>query len=385
MQAHFPLSSKLPQTGTTIFTIMSAMARAHGAINLSQGFPDFPCDPALTAAVTAAMAADHNQYAPMSGLPGLREAIARSAAECYGATYDPDTEVTVVSGATEGLFCAIHAVVQPGDEVIIFEPAYDAYAPAIRLAGGQPIPIPLEFPAYSYDWDRVRAALSPRTRAMVLNSPHNPTGTLLSAADLDALAEVVAAHPVWLIGDEVYEHIVFDGERHLSLCTHPALAGRSMVISSFGKTLHTTGWKVGYCLAPAALTTEFRKIHQFVTFSTATPLQHAIAQYLGQYWPRVLGLGAFYQAKRDLFLKLMAGSAFEPLPSRGTFFQLMRYGAVRDLPDGEFSRWLTQTQGVACIPVSVFYEDGTDNRVVRFCFAKEDSTLEAAAAQLRAL
>ncbi|RMG67462.1 MAG: aminotransferase class I/II-fold pyridoxal phosphate-dependent enzyme [Bacteroidetes bacterium] len=385
MKEAFSLTSKLPQTGTTIFTVMSAMAREFGAINLSQGFPDFACDPALTEAVSRAMASGHNQYAPMPGLPALREVVAQRVRAGYGATYDPDTEVTITSGATEALFCAIHTVVQPGDEVILFEPAYDAYAPAIRLAGGIPVPLPLRFPGYAYDWDRVQAHLSPRTRAIVINSPHNPTGTLLQDTDLDVLAELCDDRSVWLIGDEVYEHIVFDGQAHQSLCRRPELAARSFVVSSFGKTLHATGWKVGYCLAPAALMVEFRKIHQFVTFSTATPLQHAIAIYLREHWDKIMGLSAFYQAKRDLFLDLMAGSRFVPLPSQGTYFQLMRYESISDRSEADFARWLTQEVGVACIPVSAFYEGGDNHGVVRFCFAKEDETLRAAAHRLRGL
>ncbi|GAB4415555.1 MAG: pyridoxal phosphate-dependent aminotransferase [Bacteroidia bacterium] len=377
--------SKLPGVGTSIFTRMSALAQAHGAINLSQGFPDFGCDPALVEGVHEAMLAGHNQYAPMPGLPLLRTQIALRVAAQYGHSYDPDQEITITSGATEALFAAIAAIIHPGDEVVLFEPVYDAYLPAVRLAGGTPRVLPLRPGDFRPDWDRVRDALGPRTRAILLNFPHNPSGALLGPDDIEALHALAAVHDCYFISDEVYEHIVFDGAAHLSLARYPALVPRSFVISSFGKSLHTTGWKVGYCLAPPALTAEFRKIHQFLTFSTSTPFQHAIAHYLDRHWDRVLAVGPFYARKRDHFLRQMTGSGFEALPCPATYFQLMRYDAISQADDATFAHWLATEAGVACVPLSAFYAGEAPAHIVRFCFAKEDATLEAAGARLRAL
>jgi methionine aminotransferase len=375
------LDSKLPAVGTTIFTVMSQLAAETGAINLSQGFPDFACDPALIDAVARHMRDGRNQYAPMPGVPALREAIAAHYAAVYGQSYDPGSEVTVTSGATEAIFDAVCAVIRPGDEAIVLEPCYDSYVPAIELCGGRAVPVALAPPAYAVDWDAVRAALTPRTRLILVNSPHNPTGTILSPADLDALAGVVDGTDVVVVSDEVYEHIVFDGYRHASVAGHEALARRTFVVGSFGKTYHATGWKVGYAAAPAALTTELRKVHQFVTFSTNTPVQHAIAEFLGA--RRGLAeLAPFFQAKRDRFLDLMAGSRFAPLACRGSYFQLMDYSAISDEADAAFAVRLTREHGVAAIPTSPFLSRGAAPPVLRFCFAKRDETLAAAAARL---
>ncbi|MEO0472164.1 MAG: methionine aminotransferase [Bacteroidota bacterium] len=382
MNQSFP-ASKLPQVGTTIFTVMSALARKHGAINLSQGFPDFPCDPKLPALVSEAMQKGFNQYAPMPGLIRLREEIAALTEDVYGASYHPESDITITSGATEGILCAITALVHPGDEVIVFEPAYDAYLPAIRLCGGIPVRISLQPPHYQIPWQEVSQKLSAKTRAIVINSPHNPTGTTLSKEDLDELEKLLAVHPALLISDEVYEHIVFDGATHQSIKLRPSLRNKALILSSFGKSLHATGWKVGYCLAPETLTKELRKVHQFVTFSTSTPFQYAIAEYLATERQALLDLDSFYQKKRDDFLELLTESRFRPLPCSGTYFQLMRYDAISDLNEVDFSQWLTMEKGVACIPVSAFYEDAEDHGIVRFCFAKENETLEKAAALLR--
>lgn len=373
------LTSKLPKVGTTIFTIMSAMAAEHGAINLSQGYPDFSCDPKLHGLVSHYMQTGRNQYAPMAGVIELREAIARLVEDLYGATYHPEREITVTSGATEAIFCAITALVREGDEVIILEPAYDSYIPAIELCGGSPVCVSLEFPDYTINWDKVKKLVNQRTRAIILNTPHNPTGTVISREDLQTLQRIIADKDIFVISDEVYEHILFDGKDHQSVSRFPGLVSRSMVISSFGKTLHTTGWKVGYCLAPEYLTREFRKVHQYVTFSTSTPFQLAIADYLNQDRETIAHLRTFYQQKRDYFLELMAGSRFVPYASRGTYFQLMSYRQISNESDKEFARRMTIEKGVACIPVSVFYRYEEDHRVVRFCFAKDDRTLERAA------
>ena len=378
------LRSKLPSVGTTIFTVMSKLAADVGAINLSQGFPDFDCDPALVDAIARHMREGRNQYAPMQGVPALREAIAAKFAELYGAIYDPETEVTVTSGGTEALFDAVAAVVQPGDEVIVFEPCYDSYVPAIELNGGKPVVISLRFPEYAVPWDEVRAAVSSRTRLLIFNSPHNPTATILDAHDLAELTRLVERHDVLILSDEVYEHIIFDGARHESMARTAALRARSFIVGSFGKTYHATGWKVGYTVAPAALTGEFRKVHQFVTFSTNTPTQYALAEFLSQHrgYPE---LAAFYQRKRDLFLKLIEGSRFRPLPSRGTYFQLLDYSAITDDDDMSFALRLTKEHGVASIPTSAFLYKQQAPRVLRFCFAKKDETLELAADRLKRL
>ena len=376
------LKSKLPQTGTNIFTVMSSLAHEHGAINLSQGFPDFSCDHRLLEAVENAMRNGHNQYAPMPGINSLRAQISLLVERLYGAKYDAFSEITITSGATEALLCAIFAVVHPGDEVIVIEPAYDSYLPAIQLSGGIPVCIPLQFPDYKPDWNQIKDTINPKTRAIILNTPHNPTGSILETKDLQQLAEIVKNKSLFIISDEVYEHIIFDGEAHQSICRYPELIDRSFVISSFGKSLHTTGWKVGYCLAPTGLSVEFRKVHQYTTFATSHPFQQGIASYMEQYPEEILGLGKFYQRKRDLFLELMKESRFEPLPCKGTYFQLMKYGKISDQSDFDFSQWLTTKHGVACIPVSVFYKEKADFGVVRFCFAKEDGTLEKAAEKL---
>jgi methionine aminotransferase len=377
--------SKLPRIGTTIFTVMSRLAQECGAINLSQGFPDFDPPPRLVELVTEHMHRGVNQYAPMTGWPALLEAIAGKIHDLYGCSVDPQASVTVTSGATEALFCAIHAVVRPGDEVILLEPAYDSYEPAIELAGGRAVRVPLLWPDFRVDWGRVRDAVTPRTRLIIVNSPHNPTGAVFAPADLDALQDVLRDNEVLLLSDEVYEHIVFDGRPHLSLLTRPALAERSFVVSSFGKTYHCTGWKVGYCVAPPALTAEFRKVHQFVQFAVAAPMQAAFARFLAENPGHARELGAFYQAKRDRFLGLLAGTPLRAVPSAGTYFQLADYAAVSDLPDVEFARWLTREIGVAAIPVSVFSATAAPVRVVRFCFAKNDATLDAAGRQLARL
>lgn len=380
--AFCPLISKLPQVGTTIFTVMSALAREHQALNLSQGFPDFDADPLLLGFCTEAMQQGMNQYAPMSGLPSLQQQIALQVATRYGAVYDPTHEITLTCGATEAIFCAIMALVHPGEEVIVIEPAYDCYVPAILMSGGTPVCIPLRAPDYQIDWQEVADHLSAKTRLLILNSPHNPTGRMLRATDLEALSQLSRGHGFGIVSDEVYEYIHFDGKDHLSLSRYPELRDRTLVISSFGKSLHVTGWKVGYCLAPEALTREFRKVHQFVTFSSSTPFQAAISQYLQRVPERVEAVGAFYQQKRDQFLQLLSESRFRPLPCEGTYFQLMDYSEISDMPDTEFAQWLTVQHGVACIPVSVFYTQPPEARVVRFCFAKQSATLIAAAERL---
>ena len=376
------IDSKLPSVGTTIFTVMSRLATELGAINLSQGFPDFDCDPALVDAVAHHMRSGRNQYAPMPGVPALREAIAAKYERWYGRRYDPESEITVTSGGTEALFDAVAAVVRPGDEVIVLEPCYDSYVPAIELSGGTPVVTTLTFPDYAIDWGAVRRAMSPRTRMLVINSPHNPTGAVLSAADIQELTATVEDTGIFILSDEVYEHIIFDGRRHESMARHPALASRSFVVGSFGKTYHTTGWKVGYAVAPAPLTAEFRKVHQFVTFATNTPVQYAVADFLST--ERGLReLAPFYQAKRDLFLRLMEGSRFTPLPCRGSYFQLMDYSAITNEPDADFAIRLTKEYGVASIPTSSFLYKQAAPSVLRFCFAKKDETLAAAADRLR--
>ena len=384
LPAHVALRSKLPAAGTTIFSVMSALAQQHGAINLGQGFPDYPIDPALIDLVTAAMREGHNQYPPMPGVPALREAIAAKVARLYGRAYDPDTEVTVTSGATQAIFTAIQALAHPGDEVIVFEPAYDSYVPSVLVAGATPVPLPLTFPGYRIDWDRVRAAITPRTRLIVVNTPNNPGTSVLSAADLDALAEVTRGTPIVVVGDEVYEHMVYDGARHESLARHAELAARSVVIGSFGKTFHATGWKVGYALAPAAISAEIRRIHQFTVFTVSSPMQLALARFLGDP-QRYEALPGFFARKRDLLRDALAGTPLELLPCAGSYFLLARYGRVSDEPAAAFAQRLVREVGVATIPLSAFYRDGTDHRVIRFCFAKRDETLLQAAERLSRL
>jgi len=377
------LESKLPKVGTTIFTVMSALAAERGAVNLGQGFPDFGCDPALVEAVAAAMRAGHNQYPPMAGVPSLRARIADKVARLYGRRYDADAEVTVTAGATQAILTAVLAIVRPGDEVIVIEPSYDSYLPNIALAGGVAVRVPMTN-AFRTDWDRVEAAIGPRTRAILINSPHNPSGMILSEADLLRLEEIAVGHGLFVISDEVYEHMVFDGCPHRSLCSRPALAERSFVISSFGKTYHVTGWKVAYCVAPAPLTTEFRKVHQFNVFTVNTPVQHGLADYMADPSP-YQSLGGFYQRKRDLFRDGLARTRFRLFPCEGTYFQLVDYSAISDLPEAEFAKWLTVELGVAAIPLSAFYDEPIEHGIVRFCFAKRDETLGLALERLARL
>lgn len=380
------LTSRLPQVGTTVFTQMSQLAAEHGAVNLGQGFPDFHCDPKLVDLVTEAMHAGHNQYPFMTGVPALREAVAAKIAALYGHRYDAAAEITVTAGATQGLMTAILCAVHPGDEVIVIEPAYDSYAPAITLAGGVVVPVTMRVgpDGYSVPWGDVQAAVTPRTRMVVINTPHNPTGSILRRADLDALAAIVDGTRILVLSDEVYEHMVFDGQPHASVSSHPLLAARAFVVSSFGKTYHVTGWKVGYVAAPAALSGEFRKVHQYNVFSVNAPMQHGIAAYMADPAPW-RDLPAFYQKKRDLFRAGLAGSRFELLPADGTYFQCVRYGAISDLPEAEFAKWLTRKVKVAAIPVSAFYSQPQESGVVRFCFAKRDETLEMALERLAVL
>lgn len=375
------IPSKLPRVGTTIFTVMSKLAADVGALNLSQGFPNFPADPVLLDFVAKAMRDGRNQYAPMAGVPALREAIAQKTADCYGIRYDPETEITVTAGATEALYAAITAVVQPTDEVIVFEPAYDSYVPAIELAGGQPIFVTLTPPDYAIDWHAVADKITDRTRLIVVNTPHNPTGRVWTTDDLNQLAGLVQKRDLFVVSDEVYEHITFDQRRHASLMQHPVLRERTFVIGSFGKTFHVTGWKIGYCLAPLALTTAFRKIHQFLTFSVSTPMQYALAEYLNEP-AHYQSLSAFYGRKRDLFLRAIAGSRFQLTPTEGTFFQNVSYAAITNEPDYDLAIRLTREIGVASIPVSVFYNQKNDYNILRFCFAKDDETLLRAGERL---
>ncbi len=378
------VASRLPRVGTTIFTVMSALAQQHGAVNLGQGFPDFDCDPALLDAVSKAMHAGLNQYPPMAGVPALREAIAAKIEAMYGRRYDPGTEVTVTAGATQAIITAILAVVHPGDEVIVLEPCYDSYVPNIELAGGRVVRVPLTPGSFRPDFARIAAALGPRTRAIIVNTPHNPSATVWSAQDMQRLAELLRPTDVLVISDEVYEHMVYDGARHESVARHPELAQRAFIVSSFGKTYHVTGWKVGYVAAPAALTAEFRKVHQFNVFTVNTPMQHGLAAFMADP-SHHLGLAAFYQRKRDLFRAGLAGSRFRLLPSEGSYFQCVDYSAISDEPEEAFCRRLTTEVGVAAIPLSAFYAGGFEQRIVRFCFAKKDETLHLALERLAAL
>lgn len=376
--------SKLPQVGTTIFTVMSQLAAEHGAVNLGQGFPDFQCDPALVDAVTQAMQAGHNQYPPMAGVPALRQAVAGKIEALHGRAYDANTEITITAGATQAILTAILATVQPGDEVVVLEPCYDSYVPNIELAGGTVVRVPLTPGTFRPDFGKIAAALTPRTRLLIINTPHNPSATVWTAEDMRALEELLAPTDVLLVSDEVYEHMVFDGAEHQSAARFPGLAARAFIVSSFGKTFHVTGWKVGTVAAPAALTAEFRKVHQFNVFTVNTPVQHGLAQYLANPRP-YLDLPAFYQAKRDLFRQGLEGSRLKLLPSTGSYFQCVDISAVSDLNEADFCQWLTREIGVAAIPLSAFYGDGFDQRVVRFCFAKQDATLRAALERLRRL
>ncbi len=375
--------SKLPDIGTTLFTVISRRALEEGALNIGQGFPAYPIDPRLGAAQQAAVAEGRNQYAPMEGVVELRERIAARLAASYGISIDPLAEITVTCGATEALYDAVQAVVSPGDEVIVFDPAYDAYEPAVRLAGGRCVRIPLAPPHFRYDWERVRDHLTGRTRLIVINNPQNPCCTVAARDDLQALAALIRDLPVSVLADEVYEHVVFDGRRHASVLAHPELRERAYVVFSFGKTLHATGWRVGYCVAPAPLTAELRRIHQFNTFSIAAPLQHAIARYLEVAPDAHAGLAAFFQAKRDLLAARLRGSGLEPVPAAGTYFQLVDYRALDGGVDVDFVDRLIREAKVAAIPLSPFYADPPGMTLLRLCIAKQDATLHAAADRLR--
>ncbi|HQQ94998.1 MAG TPA: methionine aminotransferase [Bacteroidia bacterium] len=371
-------NSKLPHVGTTIFTVMSALAREQGAINLSQGFPDFDCSPKLLELACKYLKAGFNQYAPMPGLIQLRECIAGILSESYGAEYHPESEITVTAGATQAIYTAMAAFLHPGDEVILFEPAYDCYAPAIELQGAKPIYSTLLAPHFSINWQDVRNKIGAKTRAILINSPHNPSGSIISPADLDELESLASRHDLLIISDEVYEHMVFDQNPHSSMATRPALRERSVIVSSFGKTIHATGWKIGYVAAPAELSLEFRKLHQFLVFAVNHPLQMALAEYLRDA-SVYTELRHFYQAKRDMFLNLCKTSRFKPLPCQGTYFQVMDYSAISSENDSDFAIHLTKAHKVAGIPFSVFYKNKPEQKLLRFCFAKKDETLEKAA------
>jgi methionine transaminase len=377
---HF--SSKLPDVGTTIFTVMSRRAVEEGALNIGQGFPDYPIDPRLAAALIEVIREGRNQYAPMEGVAELRQQISAKLQTCYGLRFDPLSEITVTCGGTEALFDAIQAAVSPGDEAIIFDPAYDAYEPAVRLAGGRCVRIALVPPAFGFDWDEVKRALTERTRLIIINSPQNPSCTVADRGDLDALAALIRDRPITVLADEVYEHVLFDGRRHASVLAHPELRERSFAVFSFGKTLHATGWRVGYCVAPPALTQELRKVHQFNTFSIVAPLQYAIARYLEAYPDAWSGLAAFFQAKRDLLAGLLQGSGFKPIPAAGTYFQLVDYGALSGDSDMDFADRLIREAKIAAIPLSPFYAAPPAMTLLRLCIAKSDATLETAAGRL---
>ncbi len=375
--------TKLPRVGTTIFTVMSQLAAEHGAINLGQGFPDFPVPQRLVDELDRAMRAGHNQYAPMTGIPALRRAVAGKTRRVYGVPVDPDSEITITSGATEAIFNAIHAVVRAGEEVIVLDPCYDCYEPAIELAGARAVHIPLDPATFAPDWQRVRDAIGPKTRMLMINSPHNPSGAMLGDADMNTISELLRDTGIWLLSDEVYEHIVFDGAAHASALRYPELRERAFVISSFGKTYHCTGWKVGYCIAPPALSNEFRKVHQYNVFCTFHPAQHAFAAMIEAEPEHYEQLGAFYQAKRDRFREQLLGTRLVPLPVPGGYFQLVDYSAVSGLDDLEFCRWLTIEHGVTAIPLSPFYDTPpAGQRLARLCFAKNEATLDAAIERL---
>jgi len=378
------VTSRLPQVGTTIFTVMSALAQQHGAVNLGQGFPDFDCDARLLDAVNDAMRRGLNQYPPMTGVPALREAVAAKIEALYGHRYDPGSEITITAGATQAIITAVLAIVHPGDEVIVLDPCYDSYEPNIELAGGRTVHVPLTPGSFRPDFARIAAALSPRTRAIVINTPHNPSATIWTADEMAQLAALLRATDVFVIADEVYEHMVYDGARHESVARHPELAARSFIVSSFGKTYHVTGWKVGYVAAPAALTAEFRKVHQFNVFTVNTPMQHGLAAFMADA-SHHLGLPAFYQRKRDLFRAGLAATRFRLLPSEGSYFQCVDYSAISDQPEEAFCRWLTSEVGVAAIPLAAFYQGGFEQRIARFCFAKRDETLQLALERLAAI
>jgi methionine transaminase len=378
------IQSKLPDVGTTIFTVMSALAAEHNAINLGQGFPDFPMDPQLAEGVHKAMKDGFNQYVHMNGYIPLREALAEKVQYLYGTNIDAQAEITITPGGTYALYTALTTILQPGDEVIVFEPAYDCYIPQVELSGAKAIRLPLLFPDYKIDWAAVRGAVNEKTRAIIINSPHNPTGAVLSAEDMQELENVVAGTRICIISDEVYEHLIFDGKKHESVLKYPSLLERSFVCFSFGKVYHCTGWKLGYCIAPEAFMKEFRKIHQFNCFTCDTPKQVALASFIGNR-EAYLGLGAFLQKKRDYFQQLMAATPLKPLPTHGSYFQSYSYEGLSELNEMDFAVQLTKEYGVATIPVSAFYKEPVDNHVLRFCFAKQEETLEAAVERLRKL
>lgn len=378
------LDSKLPHAGTSIFAVMSKLAHEHGAINLSQGYPDFPTSPRLIELVHEAMKKGHNQYAPMPGIFDLREAIAEKLERLYETHYDPDTEITVTAGATQAIFTAIAATVQKNDEVILFAPAYDSYAPSVEANGGVPVEIEMELPTFTIDWQKVKQSITERTRMIIINSPHNPTGSVLTDQDMKQLCELTANSSIIILSDEVYEHMIYDGARHNSVARYPDLADRSFLVASFGKTFHNTGWKLGYCAAPRELMSEFRKIHQFNVFSVNHPMQKAISKYLKDP-DNYEYLSGFFEAKRNLFLEAMEGSRFSFIPSKGTYFQLMGYSSISEEGDMELASRITREHKVASIPVSAFYQNKTDNRILRFCFAKSEETLLRGAEILRRL
>lgn len=376
------INSKLPTVGTTIFSVMSELAQQHNAINLSQGFPDYPTDPKLIALINEAMLAGHNQYAPMVGSPILKEIVAKKMIAHYGAKYNEETEITITAGGTQAIFTAIASIINPGDEVIIFEPAYDCYAPTVKLFGGLVKPFTLHAPDYTIDWEMVKKLFSANTRMIILNSPQNPTGSILSKTDIEALIKLTKDTDVLILSDEVYEHIIFDGEQHESIARYPELMNRSFIVASFGKLLHTTGWKLGYCLAPAKLTSEFRKVHQFNVFSVNTPMQIGIANYLAN--DQIYNdISMFFQQKRDLFRTLLSETKFKLLPCKGSYFQCVSFAHLTDESDVEFAKRIITEFGVASIPVSTFYTNKTDDKILRFCFAKEQKTLEAAVEKLK--
>lgn len=381
------LASKLPNVGTTIFTRMSQLAAECGALNLSQGFPDFDGPAALREAVARHVMAGHNQYCPMTGLPALREQVAAKVAAFYGRNVSADAEVTITPGATEAIFCAVQALIRPGDEAIVLDPCYDSYEPSVELASGRCVHVPLNLPDFRIDWQRLADAITPRTRLIFLNSPHNPSGALIDRADLDRLAALIREREIYVISDEVYEHLIYDGVQHASVLAHDELYARAFVVSSFGKTYHVTGWKTGYVVAPPALSAEMRKIHQYVNFCGVTPLQWALADFMATHPEHLLELPGFYQAKRDLFCDLLNGSRFSFQRAAGTYFQVVDYSAIRpDLDDVAMAEWLTREHGVAAIPVSVFYQQApADMCLVRFCFAKKEETLRQAADKLCAI
>jgi methionine aminotransferase len=375
------ISSKLPKVGTTIFTVMSALANEHKAINLSQGFPNFDVAPRLISLINQKMKEGFNQYAPMQGIPQLREVLCEKMEKVYGAKYHPDKEVTITSGGTQAIYSALTAVVREGDEVIVIEPAYDCYVPAIEMNGGIPIYVQLKAPQQKIDWKDVKKVMSSRTKVIMINTPHNPMGSVMTASDMQELEKIVQGTNIMVISDEVYEHIIFDGQKHESVCQYPGLAERSFIIFSFGKTYHATGWKMGYCFAPENLMTEFRKVHQFIVFSSNTPIQYALAEYMKDY-DDYKELSGFYQSKRDFFLKQLKGSRFKFTPASGSYFQLLDYSSITNEKDADYAIRLTKENGVASIPTSVFYHKPIDNKLLRFCFAKTEETLKSAAEKL---